>query len=101
MFLAADVQVPSGTEILGFDADPGATAFRAVYFDSADNGNCKADLVAASPLVIQRISSGNIRAPIIVEGVVQNPGATAKRVSLLADDGCAGAGTYIDYFPLE
>ena len=87
------------TEILGFDADPGATAFRVVYFNSAGNGNCKADLFAASPLVIQRITSGNIRAPIIVEGVVQNSGATAKRVSLLAD--CAGAGSYIDYFPLE
>ena len=101
-FLAADVQIPFETEILGFDADPGATAFKVVYFNSAGNGNCKAKLDAESPLVIQRISSGNIRAPIIVEGVVQNSGATAKRVSLVADarPGCAGAGSYIDYFPL-
>ena len=100
-FLAADVEVSSEMEILGFDADPGATAFRVVYFNSASKGNCKADLVAASPLVIQRISSGSIRAPIIVEGVVQNSGATAERVSLLVADSCAGAGSYIDYFLLE
>jgi hypothetical protein len=102
-FLAADLQIPFETEILGFDAGPGATAFKVVYFNSAGNGNCKAKLDAESPLVIQRISSGNIRAPIIVEGVVQNSGATAKRVSLVADarPGCAGAGSYIDYFLLE